>query len=78
MSERAPGACRIGFEFGPLSTWHYHGLMELGLPAVCIDARHAQAALSMQINETDRNDARGPAELMRMGWLSGGGREAAR
>ena len=51
--------------------------MELGLPAVCIDARHAQAALSMQINKTDRNDARGLAELMRMGWLSGGGREAA-
>ena len=68
VSEKAPGATRVGFESGPLSTWHYHGLIELGVPAVCVDARHAKAALSMQINKTDRNDARGLAELMRMGW----------
>ncbi len=65
----APSPERVGLESGPLSIWHYHGLKELGIPAVCIDARHTQAALSMQINKTDKNDARGIAELMRMGWF---------
>ncbi len=60
---------RIGLESGPLSTWHYHGLKDLGVPTVCIDARHTQAALSMQINKTDKNDGKGIAELMRMGWF---------
>jgi transposase len=64
----APNAERVGLESGPLSIWHYHGLKELGILAVCIDARHTQAALNMQINKTDKNDARGIAELMRMGW----------
>ena len=65
---QAPNAMRVGIETGPLSIWHYHGLTELGIPVVCIDARHAHAALSMQINKTDKNDAHGIAELMRMGW----------
>ena len=38
------------------------------LPRYCLDARHARAALSMRVNKTDRNDARGLAELARMGW----------
>ena len=40
----------------------------MGLPVICIDARHAKTALSMQVNKTDRNDARGIAQLVRMGW----------
>jgi transposase len=40
----------------------------MGLPIICIDARHAKAALSMQINKTDRNDAFGLAQIMRTGW----------
>src|ERR687897_3099376 len=53
---RAAHVVRIGLETGPLCTWHWHGLRELGLPVVCVDARHAQAALSMQVNKTDPND----------------------
>ena len=65
---RAPHVVRIGLETGQLCTWHWHRLRELGLPVVCIDARHAQAALSMQVNKTDPNDAHGLAQVVRVGW----------
>ena len=65
---KAPHAVRIGLETGPLSTWHWHALKAMGFPVICIDARHAKAALSMQINKTDRNDAEGLAQIMRTGW----------
>ncbi len=42
---KAPGATRIGLETGPTTTWLWHELRALGLPAICIDARHAKAAL---------------------------------
>jgi transposase len=58
---RAPHAVRIGLETGPLSTWHWHALKKMKLPVICIDARHGKAALSMQVNKTDRNDAFGLA-----------------
>jgi transposase len=64
----APGAVRIGFEAGALSTWLWHGLKKIGLPIVCLDARHAKAALSMQVNKSDRNDAFGLAQIVRTGW----------
>jgi transposase len=38
------------------------------LPVICIDARHAKAALKMQINKSDRNDAFGIARIMQCGW----------
>jgi transposase len=65
---RAPAAMKVGLETGPLSTWLWHALQEAKVPVVCLDARHAQAALSMRINKTDRNDAAGLAQLVRMGW----------
>jgi transposase len=65
---RAPYVVRIGLETGQLSTWHWHALKKMGLPIVCLDARHAKAALSMQINKTDRNDAFGLAQIIRTGW----------
>jgi hypothetical protein len=65
---RAPHAAKVGFETGPLAAWHWHELKQLGLPVVCLDARHANAALACQINKTDRNDAFGLAQLVRMGW----------
>jgi len=65
---RAPHAERVGLETGPTSTWLWHELRNAGVPVICIDARHAQAALSMRLNKTDRNDAAGLAQLMRMGW----------
>jgi transposase len=51
-----------------LSTWHWHALRGLGLPVVCLDARHAKAALSMQVNKTDKNDAYGLAQIVKTGW----------
>ena len=68
LHERAPAVERVGLETGPLSTWLWHALRDAKVPVVCLDARHAQAALSMRINKTDRNDAAGLAQLVRMGW----------
>src|SRR3954451_12732427 len=51
---RAPHAVRIGLETGPLSSWHWRALKTMGLPVICIDARHAKATHSMQINKADR------------------------
>lgn len=58
---------RLGLEAGPLSQWLYDGLRALGWPAICVDARHMQASLSGMRNKTDKNDARGIAQMMRMG-----------
>lgn len=68
VKTKAPHAKRIGLETGPTSTWLWHELRALGLPVICIDARHAKAALSMQINKSDRNDAVGLARIMQCGW----------
>lgn len=64
----APSARRIGLETGPTSTWLWHELHQRDLPIICIDARHAKAALMMQINKSDRNDAAGIARIMQTGW----------
>src|SRR6201984_2778862 len=58
---------RIGLEAGPLSQWLYSALAEAELPVVCVETRHMQALLKAQINKTDRNDARGMAQMMRVG-----------
>jgi len=63
IRKRAPNAKRVVFETGPLSVWFYHALSAEGLPAICIDARHAKAALDMSPNKTDANDADGLAQL---------------
>ena len=68
IRKHAPTAARIGFESGRLSTWHWHGLNDMGLPAVCIDAYHAHGVLKLQMNKTDKNDAHGLAQIMRCGW----------
>ena len=56
---------RIGLEAGPLSQWLFGALAEAELPVVCVETRHMQAVLKAQINKTDRNDARGIAQMMR-------------
>ena len=66
--KHAPGAAWIGLETGQLSTWLFHELRARQLPVICIDARHAKAALSLQINNTDANDAHGIAQIVRVGW----------
>ena len=58
---------RIGLEAGPLSQWLYSALAEAGLPVICVETRHMKAALSAQIKKSDRNDARGIAQMMRVG-----------
>ena len=58
---------RIGLEAGPLSQWLFSALAEAGLPVICVETRHMQAVLKAQINKTDHNDARGIAQMMRVG-----------
>ena len=69
VRSKAPGAVRIGLETGPTATWLWTELKRLGLPVICIDARHARAVLKMQINKSDRNDAAGIARIMQTGWF---------
>src|SRR3954453_15459742 len=59
---------RVGLEAGPLSQWLHAGLTGAGLEAVLLETRHVKAALSAMVVETDRKDARGIAQLLRMGW----------
>lgn len=68
IRKHAPAAVRVVFETGPLSVWFYHALIAEGLPAICIDARHAKAALDMAANKTDANDADGLAHLAEVGF----------
>ena len=68
IKSHASNVERIGLETGPTATWLWTELNKLGLPVICIDARHAKAALKMQINKTDRNDAAGIARIMQCGW----------
>jgi len=68
IKPNAPHVARIGLETGATSTWLWTELNKLGLPVICIDARHAKAALKMQINKSDRNDAVGIARIMQCGW----------
>ncbi len=60
---------RIGLEAGPLSQWLYAGLTKAGFETVLLETRHVKAALSAMTVKTDRKDARGIAQLMRMGWF---------
>ncbi|MHC2419502.1 transposase [Sinorhizobium meliloti] len=69
VRRRAPTAERVVFETGPLSAWFYHALRAEGLPVICIDARHAKAALDMATNKTDANDADGLARLAEVGFF---------
>src|SRR5438045_9204064 len=61
---------RIGIEAGPLSQWLVNALTAADLPVICGETRHMQAVLTaQQIHKTDRNDARGIAQMMRVGLL---------
>ena len=68
VRSHAPHVARVGLETGATSTWLWTELNKLGLPVICIDARHAKAVLKMQINKSDRNDAVGIARIMQCGW----------
>ena len=68
VRSHAPHVARVGLEAGATSTWLWTELNKMGLPVICIDARHAKAVLKMQINKSDRNDAVGIARIMQCGW----------
>lgn len=59
---------RVGLEACSLSAWLHGGLTAGGIPAICIEARQAKAAMGAMPNKTDRNDARGLAQIIRTGW----------
>jgi transposase len=69
VRQHIEGDARLGIETGPMTTWLVHELRARGLDVVCLDARHARAALKMQLNKTDANDAEGLAQIMRTGWF---------
>jgi transposase len=69
LATNAPELERVGLETGPLAVWLWNELAARRLPVICIDARHANAALKMRPIKTDRNDAAGLAQIMRVGWF---------
>ena len=60
---------RIGLEAGPLSQWLYAGMREAGLPVELLETRHVRDAFKAMPVKTDRTDARGIAQRMRLGWF---------
>jgi transposase len=60
---------RVGLEAGPLSQWLHAGLTRAGFEVVLLETRQVKAALSAMVVKTDRKDARGIAQLLRMGWF---------
>lgn len=70
LERYADHLARVGHEAGALSPWLHRSLERLGLPIFCLETRHVHAALKAQRNKTDRNDARGIAQLVRSGWFN--------
>ena len=60
---------RVGLEAGPLSQWLYAGMKAAGLAVELLETRHVRDAFKAMPVKTDRKDARGIAQLMRMGWF---------
>jgi transposase len=60
---------RIGLEAGPLSQWLYAAMKESGLAVELLETRHVRKAFEAMPVKSDRNDARGIAQLMRLGWF---------
>ena len=60
---------RIGLEAGPLSQWLYAGMRDAGFAVELLETRHVRDAFKAMPVKTDRKDARGIAQLMRLGWF---------
>ena len=63
------GLTRIGLEAGPLSQWLYAAMKQAGLAVELLETRHVRDAFKAMPVKSDRNDARGIAQLMRLGWF---------
>jgi transposase len=70
LSEVGVSLTRIGLEAGPLSQWLYAAMrQQAGLAVELLETRHVRNAFKIMPVKTDRKDARGIAELMRLGWF---------
>ncbi|MCK5745453.1 MAG: IS110 family transposase [Oricola sp.] len=69
LAKDAKRIVRVGFEASSLSPWLGVELRKLGFPALIVEARHMKSALNAMRNKTDKNDARGIAQMMRTGWF---------
>lgn len=69
LKSRAAGLVRVVLETGALSAFLYHGLVERGVPVICVCARHAKGVLSARVNKSDPHDAEGLAQMARTGWF---------
>lgn len=69
LKPHVTGIARIGIEASSLGVWLARELKAEGLPVTVVEARHMRASLSAMRNKTDRNDAHGIAQMMRMGWF---------
>lgn len=69
LRKRCRDVIRVVLETGPLSAFLYHGLLERGVPVICVCARHAKGVLSTRVNKSDPHDAEGLAQLARTGWF---------
>lgn len=67
LGQARVGIERVGLEAGPLSQWLHQALTAAGWPMICCETRQAKAFLKARRNKTDRNDARGLAQMMRTG-----------
>jgi len=68
LLQRGHRYVRVGLESCGIADWLYEGLAQMGLPIICIEARHAHGVLKARTNKTDRNDARGIAAIMQAGF----------
>ena len=66
----SPEISSVGFEAGTLTQYLTYGLQAAGFEVICLEARQVSAALSAMRNKTDKNDARGIAQILRSGWYS--------
>jgi len=70
LKKFSPEIKSIGFEAGTLTQNLSYGLQAAGYEVICLEARQVSAALSAMRNKTDKNDARGIAQILRTGWYS--------
>src|SRR6476620_3973969 len=69
LAAHGTAMARIGLEAGPLSQWLFAEMKAAGLPVDLLETRHVRAAFEAMPVKTDRNDARGIAQLMRLAWF---------